>query len=179
MQGKAHLSLGIAQWLAIRSTATGRVTCLTAGAQSYSSYVCARSSRTNAIRSSQVTGSQLGAGLEYYARNLQFERLAAKKLLLWKTVNSSGLDCRFPMQEKGLIFLWHYSSRADRRNIANGMGGMHAWFQLFYFFHTISSLIVQTYRSTVFLFFSKVRQRVCHELSFVRSLLKRERKIKK
>jgi len=35
---------------------------------------------------------QLGE-VEYYARKLQFGKLAAKKLLLWKTVNSSGSDC--------------------------------------------------------------------------------------
>ena len=123
---KSHLSLGIAQWLAIRSTATGRVTCLTAGAQSYSSYVCARSSRTNAIRSSQVTGSQLGAGLDTMQETFSLKDSRPRNY-------SSG---RQSILQVGL----HAGSQCKRRDscffdilagligaalqFANGMGGM-------------------------------------------------------
>jgi len=121
---KSHLSLGIAQWLAIRST--GRVTCLTARAQSYSSYVCARSSRTNAIRSSQVTGSQLGAGLDTMQETFSLKDSRPRNY-------SSG---RQPILQVGL----HAGSQCKRRDscffdilagligaalqFANGMGGM-------------------------------------------------------
>jgi hypothetical protein len=119
---------------------------------------------------------QLGE-VEYYARKLQFGKLAAKKLLLWKTINSSGSDCMQVPNARSRRDSCCFDILAGligaALQLASGMGGMpHACLIpiiLFLQYHLILIFDYSDIQIESSLFFLKKRgsKEVFHELSFV------------